>query len=130
MMKTLATLMAGAVGATVLIVACSDDSPRDADAAACDCPAAEPPLAGRMAQVRGADSTVAANGFGTATATCPANAILVSGWCELVNGGAQAALVNAGPFPSQPQTWTCLWNNYNAGIGTVHAVAFCLMPPQ
>lgn len=130
MMKTLATLLVGAVGATAMIVACSDDSPRDADAATCDCPAAEPPLAGRVMQVRGTDADLQANGTGVGVATCPANSILISGWCELTNSSAQAALVNSGPFPSQPQTWTCEWRNYNAGIGTVHAVAFCLMPAQ
>ena len=131
MMKPLATFLMGAIGAVALVVACSDDSPGDADAATCDCPAAEPPLAGRIAQVRGTDAPVDPNGLGVATASCPANAILMSGWCEYHSGGsAQAALVSSGPFPSQPQTWTCVWNNYNAGIGTVHAVAFCLTPPQ
>lgn len=128
MMKTLATLLMGAVGATALIVACSDDSPGDADAAVCDCPAAEPPLTGRIAQVRGADATLAANGSQVGVATCPAGATLMSGWCELTNASAQAALVSAGPFPGQPQTWTCEWANYNAGTATVHAVAYCLTP--
>lgn len=130
MMKTLVTLLMGAFGAAALIVACSDDSPHDVDAATCDCPAAEPPLAGRIMQVRGPDADLVANDAGAAAATCPANAILVTGWCELTNSSAQAALVNAGPFPAQPQTWTCLWRNYSPGIGTVHAVAFCLMPAQ
>ena len=130
MMKTLAMLLTGSIFSAALIVACSDDSPHDVDAATCDCPAAEPPLSGRIMQVRGTDVDVAPNNGAAAGATCPANSILMNGWCEFVDGGAQAALVNAGPSPSQPQTWFCRWNNYNAGIGTVHAVAFCLMPPQ
>jgi hypothetical protein len=130
MIKTIATFLMGAVGATALVVACSDDSPRDADAATCDCPSAEPPIAGRITPVRGVDSALAANSMGTASATCPANAVLVSGWCELGNSSAQAALVNAGTLPTEPQSWFCQWNNYSAGIGTVHAVAFCLTPPQ
>ena len=130
MMKTLVMLLTGGIFATALIVACSDDSPHDVDAATCDGPTAEPPLAGRIVQVRGADVAVAPNNGAAAGATCPASSVLMNGWCELEDGGAQAALVIAGPSPSQPQTWFCRWNNYNAGIGTVHAVAFCLMPPQ
>jgi hypothetical protein len=47
--RTLALCSAGLVAGIVLVLACSDDSPSVADAApVCDCPEAEPPLAGRI----------------------------------------------------------------------------------
>lgn len=131
MIKTLATLLAGAVAAAVLIVACSDDSPPDADAAVCDCPAAEAPLAGRIMRVRGLDSDLPANSFTIATASCPTGAILLSGWCQIVNMAGtppQAAIVASGSSPSEANTWQCNWNNYNIGSGITHAEAVCLMP--
>lgn len=131
MIKTLATLLAGAVAATVMIVACSDDSPSDADAAVCDCPAAEAPLAGRVMRVRGLDSDLPANSGTNASASCPAGALLLSGWCEIVNMPGtppQAAIVNSGSSPFEANTWQCTWRNYSLGSGTTHAEAVCLMP--
>jgi hypothetical protein len=133
MMKTVATLLTGAVFAAGLIVACSDDSPRPVDAATCDCPAAEPPIASRLARTRGVDAVLPANSVTTAVATCPAGATLVSGWCDFENVPGtppQLALVRAGSSPVLPDTWTCIWQNYNSGSANVHAEAVCLMPPQ
>ncbi|MBP9166840.1 MAG: hypothetical protein KBG48_05610 [Kofleriaceae bacterium] len=135
MMKTLATLIAGALSATVLIVACSDDSPTEADAAVCDCPAAEPPLAGRVMRVRGLDDVLAPGGTANASAQCPAGSILLHGWCdEVQEAGTQPtiAITKAGAFADQPNYWTCVYKNYSVGGPNtiVHAEAVCLMPAQ
>ncbi len=135
MMKTLATLIAGAIGATVLIVACSDDSPSEADAAVCDCPAAEAPLQGRIMRVRGLDAVLAPGGRANAEADCPAGAILLSGWCdEVQEAGTQPtiAITKAGASPNQPNLWSCVYKNYSTGGPNtiVHAEAVCLMPAQ
>ncbi|MBK9036979.1 MAG: hypothetical protein IPL61_37965 [Myxococcales bacterium] len=133
MMKTLVALLAGAAFAGVLIVACSDDSPTEADAAVCDCPSAEPPISGRIARIRSADGNLPANGIGGGIATCPAGATLLSGWCDFENMPGtppQLALVKAGASTAEPNAWTCVWQNYNAGAATVHAEAVCLMPAQ
>ncbi len=133
MIKTIATLLTGAAFAAGLIVACSDDSPRPVDAATCDCPAAEPPIAARIVRVRGADGTLPANSFTGASATCAAGATLISGWCDFENMPGtppQLALVRAGSSPATPNVWACVWQNYNGGSATVHAEAACLMPAQ
>ncbi|MBP9166838.1 MAG: hypothetical protein KBG48_05600 [Kofleriaceae bacterium] len=135
MMKTFASLFAGATASAVLIVACSDDSPSRADAAACDCPAAEPPLAGRVMRVRGLDDTLVPGGQAAAGAMCPAGSILLHGWCdELQEGGTrpEIAITSAGASPAQPNLWACIYKSYStAGPNTiVHAEAVCLMPAQ
>lgn len=132
-MKTAIVFLAGAAAATGLVLACSDDSPRPADAATCDCPAAEPPIAGRVTHVRGLDDTLPANSVVNAIATCPADSTLVGGWCDFVNVPGtppQLALVKAGATPAIAGAWQCTWQNYNGGSATVHAEAVCLMPAQ
>lgn len=133
MMKTLASLVAGAVGAAALIVACSDDSPGRVDAATCDCPAAEPPIPGRVTRLRSLDETLQANSGVAAIVACPSGATLVTGWCDFENMPGtppQLALVRSGSSPAAANTWLCDWQNYNGGSATVHAEAVCLMPAQ
>jgi hypothetical protein len=129
--KSIAMLLAGAAIGAALIVACSDDSPGNADAAVCDCPAAEAPLAGRFSRIRGVDTLLPPNSGTVGVAVCPAGSILISGWCGIENmpgSPPQAALIESGPFPGLPNNWTCNWNNYTLGSATVHAEAVCLMP--
>lgn len=133
MIKNLILLLSGTVLSAGVIVACSDDSPHDADAGVCDCPAAEPPISGRFMRMRGIDGSLPANSFGIGSATCPAGATLISGWCDFENMPGtppQLALVKAGSSPDTPNTWQCQWNNYNGGSATVHAEAVCLVPAQ
>jgi hypothetical protein len=135
MMKTLASVLAGALGATAFVVACSDDSPTTADAAVCDCPASEPPLAGRIMRVRGDDVSLAPDGLRVAAAQCPAGAILLNGWCdEVQESGTRPtiAVTSVGASSVRPNEWSCVYKSYStAGPNTiVHAEAVCLMPAQ
>lgn len=131
-MRIALTFLAGAVCATGLILACSDDSPHEADAATCDCPAAEPPLGGRITTVRGNDATLAQSSPGQASATCPAGSTLLSGSCHLAEdgGGATSArLLDGGPSAVEPNIWGCNWRNGPEFTATVHAEVRCLLPP-
>jgi hypothetical protein len=135
MMKTLAAATAGAAFAVVLVVACSDDSPGDADAAVCDCPASEPPLASRVMRVRGDDATLVPGGATFAVAQCPTGAVLLNGWCAAVPEGGtrpEIAIVEGGASPVQAGVWSCRYENYSVGGPNtiVHAEAVCLMPAQ
>ena len=56
--KGLMTLAAGVGVGIALVLSCGDDSPGDADAAVCDCPAAEAPLAGRVQEFEDRKSVV------------------------------------------------------------------------
>ena len=130
-MKSLMYSIVGAVFATGLILACSDDSPDDADAAVCECPAAEPPIPSRLTKVRGLDNALAANSGAFGLATCPAGSTLLTGHCYVVNDPGtppQAALRGFAPDPTDARTWICEWANFNLGTAVVHAEAVCLVP--
>src|SRR5688500_2286149 len=63
-----------------LVLSCGDGSPGKVDAAACDCPAAEPPLAGRILVVD-QTQTIPGNSLGGQGAECPQGALRLSGSC-------------------------------------------------
>lgn len=131
-MKIALAFVAGGALATGLIVACSDDSPGDADAATCDCPASEPPLAGRIVVVRGTDVVIAPNSGNSALATCPTGATMLSGSCYVVDDGggpAQISLRASGADENNPLLWFCNWRNEPGFSATVHAEVRCLVPP-
>jgi len=128
-MKTLVAIVSGAVLATSLILACSDDSPSDADAAACDCPAAEAPLVDRLVTIRGLDDTLPANARSGAIASCAAGSTLITGHCLIVDSAGtppNAALREFGPLDAL--RWGCSWDNFNGGSAVIHAEAVCLVP--
>ena len=85
----------GAVGAIVTVVACSDDSPGNADAAVCDCPASEPPLAGRIVS-HTTEAAIPANFGGGMTATCPQGETILGGGCRLMSIVGRIVLSQSG----------------------------------
>jgi hypothetical protein len=119
---------AGVLAGVVLVLSCSDDSPGQVDAGACDCPAAEPPIAGRTVIV---DQTqvIAANGSGGQGAVCPQGARLLSGSCTTADGiqVLNVTLQQSG-FYTTEQAWTCQFKNNEATPVTIKASAICLMP--
>ena len=136
---TTATLLAGAAMATILILACGDDSPSEADAAsACDCPAAEAPLAGRIVFV---DKTTnpGTEPYLDASAWCEsavgaADWILLGGGCTVDDGNVDdLVLEHAGPSTVITDTvggnYFCRWHNTTGvTIDAVRARAICLVP--
>jgi hypothetical protein len=89
--------MTGAASGIAFVLSCGDnlsvqanadaaiDAPKVPDAAPiCDCPAAEPPLAGRFVVVS-LTRTIAANNTGARSAVCPAGSQLISGSCTTDN---------------------------------------------
>lgn len=134
-MKRLVSILAAALAGAIIVVACSDDSPPDADAATCDCPAAEAPLtATRMHRVDAA-VTIATNSIDTPTAGCPAGELFVSGSCyiDVDNTPREVSLMFAGAVPSdatsEARGWTCQFVNRSAtATATVRAQALCLRP--
>lgn len=134
-MKTLVMLLSAALAGALLVVACSDDSPSDADAATCDCPAAEAPLtAARMHRVDGTN-TAAANSIASASAACPVGELFVSGSCyiDTDNTAREVTLMFAGGLPSdaaqEARAWECDFLNRSAtATATIRAQALCLRP--
>ena len=127
-MKTLIIALGGAAIACALILSCGDDGPGTADAqTACDCPAAEPPLSGRIVRVT-ETVALAAQDIGTSGASCAAGATLIGGGCALQTLDKRINLTYASPDVGGAETWACSWNNPTTDANTGIATAICLMP--
>lgn len=120
-------LVVGAAFGVAAVVACSDDSPGDADAAACDCPASEPPLANRVVRVR---ATIAVPAMGSAGqgVSCATGATLLSGGCRTMDHNINVFLTEAGPTEGGGQGYSCDWKSMSPLPETGIAEAICLMP--
>lgn len=125
--------IAGALIATTLILACgADDSSTDAraDAGTCNCPAAEPPLAGRIVRVSDTLS-VSTGGFSSVATLCPTGGTLLGGGCKLADNVSDPMFhfINAGTN-GDGSGFACDWRNSNTFARDGIAEAFCLVPPQ
>lgn len=135
-MKAIILCIASAFVGAVAVVACSDDSPSDADAAACDCPAAEPPItASRLHRVDSAVQQAAVNTVSIPTANCPQGELLISGSCyiDADRTPRQVWVQSSGMLPSGASmdggAWVCNFaNNDLTNTADVRAQALCLRP--
>jgi hypothetical protein len=120
--------LAGFVAGIVLVLSCSDDAPGDADAAVCDCPAAEPPLPGRVTVVE-STTTIPAGARAGQFAECPTGSIVLTGGCSGVDSIMQPDVVLQYSRPGAPQAgWSCGWRNDSAAAVELKAIAHCLNP--
>jgi hypothetical protein len=123
-------LVAGLLAGAISVLSCSDDSPGKADAATCDCPAAELPIAGRIVVV---DQTriIGPNSRSIEGAECPPGALRLSGSCTtaLVNPVRDVTLEQSGFYDATDlRSWSCNFRNNEATSVTVKASVVCLMP--
>jgi hypothetical protein len=126
------SLVTGMFAGVLLVLSCSDDSPGDADAATCDCPAAEPPLAGRI-MIIDQTQTIAANGRGGQGAACPQGTLRLTGSCTTadVNPNRDVTLEQSGFYRSNDLTgWNCDFKNNEATPVTIKVSIVCLVPPS
>ena len=125
--RAVSLLLTGAVIGIALILSCSDGSPRMADAAdpTCNCPAAEPPIAGRIVQIESA-TTVPANDIAPGGALCPSGAVALGGGCAASVGESPQIILEQ----SIPDAiaWNCRWRNPTNAPIAVRAVVRCLKP--
>lgn len=128
--RTPLLVVTGAALGIGLILACGDDSPTDADAAVCDCPAAEPPLAGRIILSDESTSPIPALGSTSQSNECPTGATLLSGSCLLETIDNEVTLSQSGFEVFDDTVWVCRWNNptSQANVGKVRVI--CLMPAE
>lgn len=129
--SSFAYLVGGFAVGIALIVACSDDAPGNvdaADAAACDCPASEPPLAGRITRVR-VDNTLSPGAGGGASAFCPAGAVALGGACEVAITDTNVVLLSSRFTAGTPAGYGCVWSTIGAAMArTGTAEVVCLTP--
>jgi|JI10StandDraft_1071094.scaffolds.fasta_scaffold218970_1 hypothetical protein len=120
----------GAVLSLTLVLACSDDSPGDADAAVCDCPAAEPPLAGRIVSFT-ASNAIAAGSVGVASVGCPVGGTVLGGACDVMTDDPNIQVQETQYLRGSQDGYLCRWSALNATVnntGTVEVT--CLVPAQ
>lgn len=123
----------------IVLAACSSE-PRAVDSApgACECPAAESPLAGRIVtEVKsGGDIQPMTSNFFPASCTNPA-AELLSGGCApedqtLLDGNlVLLASTKLDGGAGSPDAWSCAWQNKNAAKSAHILITLtCLNPAQ
>jgi hypothetical protein len=126
----LAIAACGLLAGVVLVVSCSDDSPADADAAVCDCPAAEPPLNGRIVFVRASNPIQPGTG-GFQGASCPVGATILGGACEVMNPDRAIQVSSSRVDRTASHAYVCEWSARDAAVAnTGTAEAICLVPAQ
>ena len=120
---------AGAVLGISFVLSCGN-SPTTADAAdACNCPAAEPPLAGRIVSVD-THLVLPAQSVSPGVAQCAPGAILLGGSCgQDTNTVAEKDLVLL-EAKADGLVWQCSWSNGTAVERPVIISARCLNPAQ
>ena len=134
LVPTMATFAVGAAFGVGFVLSCSDDSPRRTDAATCDCPASEPPLAGRFVTAS-SQTTIPPSMESGAEVSCPAGSQFITGSCTTAMFNdpkvVDLVLLASGFFddpPAIPTGWTCLYKNNGATPVNVKATAICLKP--
>jgi hypothetical protein len=135
-------LMTGAASGIAFVLSCGDnlsvkanadaavDAPKVPDAdPPCDCPAAEPPLAGRFVTVSNT-LTIAANNFGGQGAACPVGSQLISGSCtqDVLDLVRNLTLQQSGFFEIAPREWFCWFRNNEPFPVTIRVSVTCLNP--
>jgi hypothetical protein len=126
----------GAAFAVAAMLACGDDAPNTVDAATdggqCECPAAEPPLTGRIVRPS-ISGDIPANGVGGASIGCPpgTSAIALGGGCSLPQSAdlLSLRLIQSGPSDVDAQGWTCRWFNSGSVLVAGTASVSCYVPP-
>lgn len=119
-------VVAGFLAGIVLVLSCSDDSPRMADAAVCDCPVSEPPITGsRIVRIE-EPFTVPPNDRGGQGARCPLDAIPLSGGCAAAEGQVPEVIIEQS-IPGDT-SWNCQWRNPTNAPIEVRAIVRCLKP--
>jgi hypothetical protein len=131
--KMLVVLSLGFVVGVAFVLSCGDDhspTPADAAVAQCDCPAAEPPLTGRIVRVTGDRSISAMSSF-AAVAICEDGSTVLSGGCFARSSDPKYILNSSYPAPAgdpNPKAWVCEFYNGTAAAVTSSAYVTCLKP--
>jgi hypothetical protein len=137
-MKTLVTIAASALAGALVVVACSDDAPRpaDADAGVCTCPPAEAPItASRLHRVDSGTVVVPILSRAEAAVACPAGELLLGGSCYIdVDESVRQVYLREAAITPEPASapadgWYCNYGNASdLGTAMVRAQALCLRP--
>jgi len=113
--KSMLLLLAGAAFGVGFVLSCGDDSPRHVDAATCDCPASEPPLAGRVIAVESAPVSIVAGQSGITSVSCGAGQQFLSGGCSSADQiNPSNITLEESSFYQPTSAWRCIIKNNEA----------------
>ena len=107
--------------------ACSDDAPAVDASVGCDCPAAEPPLDGRIITETG-NGRVFVNSLSFMGESCD-EGVLISGGCRLNVQAPEVVLSESGEG-DVGEGWTCAWWNPTDTEYTGSVTIRCLVPAE
>lgn len=132
--RNIVMLVVGAALGIALVLSCGH-GPSPVDAAdQCNCPAAEPPLTGRIVQVTTPSLTIPAQSAQAAGPQCAAGATVIGGGCRLESLVPDIVLSENGPIIPRDGAanpgWYCQWKNPTTADVTAKAIAICLNPAQ
>jgi hypothetical protein len=140
--KSVLLLLGGSSAGIAFVISCGDnwhlevdaaiDARKTADAApGCDCPAAEPPLAGRFV-ISSQLQTIPGNDYGLQSAACPGHrGFLLAGSCttDVSSPIRNVTLQQSGIYDEPPTAWACYFRNNDPEPVTIRVSLVCLMPP-
>lgn len=129
--RSILLVVSGAAMGVALVISCGNPTPAADAADVCNCPSAEPPLAGRVVRVQQTGDIPASTEFYNLRAYCAAGATVVGGGCRLAGPSTQVTLRENGPDPQQTgDGWYCGFGNSSAAPISATATVICLNPAQ
>ena len=125
--KSMLLVLSGTVFGIGFVLSCGENSPQRSDAATCDCPASEPPIAGRVVAKASPPVTIGPGESDLAGVGCDSGTQLISGACEEEGESAADNITLQQSAPNSQLTgWNCVFKNNEAVPVPVKAVALCL----
>jgi len=129
--NSIVLLSIGAAFGVGTVLSCSDNTPRRSDAATCDCPASEAPIAGRVVVIEGTPQTLQAGSQGVATAGCMPSMQFLSGTCTAIDPTVlEDITLQQAIFDKAISVWGCAFKNNKLTAVQIKATALCLKPPS
>ena len=118
--------VSGAAAGIAFVLSCWNHTSQS-DAATCDCPASEPPIAGRIKRI---STTKAVAGLATelGVAPCPDGSLLVSGSCMNGDIGLPDIVLQQSGVLTDDHGWECVFKNNTNNTVTIKVTEFCLSP--
>lgn len=130
--EKLAFVAMGVAAGIGLVLSCNGDSPTTADAASCECPAAEAPLSRDRYQIVNNTQTIEPDGRGGTSAACPEDTLFIAGSCTTaeLNPVRNLTLEQSGFYSGigEAREWHCRFKNNEATPVEIKASVICLAP--
>jgi hypothetical protein len=127
--KSVVQLSIGTAFGIGMVLSCTNDLPNRSDAATCDCPSSEAPIAGRLVVVESEHDTLAPGERGGPGVMCPLGTQFLSGTCTAVDPTVlEDITLQQFGFNKTSFSWSCAFKNNKLAAVQVKASVLCLKP--